>query len=392
MDGPERATLAVLAVMPGITPDAGAERSFADAVPGLVHQGIEVHLALLTRRNTLAPDLEAAGATVWDLSDAAGPVRQALAIRRLIRRLRPAVVHATLHDATIPAQMATPGTSTPMLVTWANTSYTPEHVAQVESPIRLRIVQLAELVLARVSRARFHAVTSGVARVNRRMLAVPAGRVYVAERGRDPQKYDVEPDAAERTRRALALPDDARIVLAVGRQDLQKAYDQLLLQFERLAAVRDDVHLVVAGREGSATPALQDQLATMHHADRVRFLGHRSDVPELLAAADVIACSSLREGAAGALIEAMATSTPIACVELDGLDGVLVHEHNALVVPRPELAGAIARLLDDGDLARRLAREARRTFEQRFTLDRFVDDLARIYRQTAFSRNGGPRS
>lgn len=376
--------LTVLAVMPGITPDAGAERSLVDMVPHLVDDGIDLHLALLTTRATLAPDVEAAGGTVHDLSGAGRAPARALALRRLIGRIDPAVVHATLYEATLPAQLAVWRASPRALVTWASTPYTTAHGASLGvAPAKVRVVQLSEILLGRLASTRFHAVTAGVARVNSAQLRVRADRVYVGERGRDARRFEVPPERLARLADQLGTPAGSRLVVAAGRQDVQKGYPTLLEQFDLLAAARPDVHLLIAGREGSATPGIREQLAGLAHADRIHQLGHRDDIPDLLTLADVVVCASWREGAAGALIEAMACRAPIASVELPGLEDVLVDGHNALVAPRDALSDAIGRVLDDPDLAARLGANGRAMFEERFTISRSALRLAEIYRAVA---------
>lgn len=380
--------LRVLTVLPGITPDAGAERSMVDVTAGLTSAGVELHMALLTDRHVLVPEVRAGGGTVWDLSDRRGTVRRVRALRELISRLRPAVVHSTLHEATFTTQLAMltlPRRRRPtMLATWATTAYTPEYFAGFDIPEwKLRMVQLADAALSHASASRFHAVTPGVARTNTRNLRVRADRVHVGERGRDAERFRLDDERLETTRRSLDAPPGTRFVLAAGRQDTQKGYSLLLEQFDRVAEGRGDVWLLIAGRPGSATAALEQQRGAMRHGDRVRFLGQRADAPELMTIASVVVSSSIREGAAGSLIEAMACGTPIAAVPLDGLDGVLVDDRNALVAPRDQLGDAIGRLLDDPDLAARIGAEGRRTFEERFTIERSASRLAEIYRQVA---------
>src|SRR5262249_55196691 len=160
------------------------------------------------------PEVEAGGGTIHDLSSERSLLGRVRAIRRLIRELDPALVHATLHEATIPAQIAGLGLPSRVLLTWANTSYTPEHFAGLEAPVfKMRLVQLADFTLSHLSGARFHAVTSGVGRVNRRNLRVRADRVYVGERGRDPQRFELDPASVEATRAGLGAPHGARFIL-----------------------------------------------------------------------------------------------------------------------------------------------------------------------------------
>ena len=372
-------TLRVLSLLPGITPDAGAEQSMSMLLPIIRRHGVEVHLGLLTERQDLAPALQRAGVVVHDLSASRSTITRANALLRLLRTVQFDLVHATLFEAAVPAQLAAVRSRTPVLVTWANTSYTRSAFAEMgASAWRLRVVQIEEVLLARIARTRFHAVTPGVATVNGANLRVRDGLVAVGERGREPALLDICQTTVDRLRSEL-VPAGSRLVLAVGRQEPQKGYASLLAAFDEVASRYADVRLVVAGREGSDTPRLTAKLATLRHGDRVRFLGHRDDIPALLRAADVVACASLREGAAGALIEAMGCGTPIVTVRLDGLDGVIVDGHNGIVVERRDLVAGLSRALDDDDLRRSLADAGRDVFAARFTLDRSAQRLAEIY-------------
>ena len=157
----------------------------------------------------------------------------------------------------------------------------------------------------------------------------------------------------------------------------------MLAAFEDLAARDEEAVLLVAGREGSAAPELAIQYQMMRFRDRVRFLGHRDDIPVLLQVADVVVCSSYREGAAGALIEAMASGTPIVTTRLSGLEDVLIDGINAVVVAPGELATGILSVLGDPLMAERLAQRARADFAARFTVEQSAQALLAVYRWAA---------
>ncbi|MFN8050231.1 MAG: glycosyltransferase family 4 protein [Acidimicrobiales bacterium] len=375
------AKLRVLTVLPGITPDAGAEQSMAALLPRVVDAGVNVHLALFTERQALVPMLERAGVVVHDLSSSRSTWARVRALRDTIAAIEPDVVHATLFEAAVPAQLAVLRTGVPVLVTWASTSYDPGSLAEMgRSAWKLRVVQLVEIVLARVSRARFHAVTAGVARVNSANLRVPADRVLVGERGRDPERLVVDDAAVDAVRAELGVDHGGQLVLAVGRQEPQKGYSSLLTAFDEVAATHPGATLAIAGRSGRDTPALERQLTGLAHRSAIRFLGQRDDVATLLTAADLVVCASWREGAAGALIEAMACGAPILTVPLEGTEDVVVDGLNGRVVPRESLASGIAGMLDDRATADRFAAEGRRTFAERFTLERSTEQMIEIYR------------
>jgi glycosyltransferase involved in cell wall biosynthesis len=161
---------------------------------------------------------------------------------------------------------------------------------------------------------------------------------------------------------------------------------------ELLLKRHPDAVLLIAGREGNASQALQNQIAaTPSVAGNVRVLGYRTDVLDLLAAADVMALASRYEGTAGIALEAMALGTPIVSTRLDGMEGILVDEVNSLLVDIGDvaaMAAAIDRLIADSELGAQLAQASRQVFLERFTLDRSADLSVALYTDV-ISRRGG---
>jgi glycosyltransferase involved in cell wall biosynthesis len=145
-----------------------------------------------------------------------------VAMRRLIRSTKPDLVHATLHPAIVASAPAVLGTPARLVVTWANTPLeATEHAGLV--PWRVWLRHTIEMVLTTAVRARFHAVTNGVAQACRRRYRVSARRVRVAERGRDAQRFaPLSAAELDSLRASLGLDPTQRVVLAVGRVAPQK--------------------------------------------------------------------------------------------------------------------------------------------------------------------------
>lgn len=383
----------VVHVIPGLDTGGGAEESMAMMAPFLTAAGVEQHVVLLHDRRDLVPRIEADGAITHDLSGARGLRRRSAALRSLIRRLRPAVVHSTLFEADLAVAMAASGLRIPRLVTWATTPYAVDRLAEPGLDRRkLQAVRALETVMGRWGSPSFQAVTPGVARENSRALRIDPRRVHIVGRGRP----DVGPPSAgtrASVRAGLGVGESAPLVLCVSRHEPRKGLDLLIEEFGDWSGRRCDAVLAIAGRAGGWTPELQS-LADRRAPGRVRLLGHRDDVPDLMAAADLVVSASRTEGAAGSLIEAMAAGVPIVATRVAGLDGVLVDGDNARVVDRGpgSLAAAMAAVVDDSGLAERLAGGARRTYEERFTLERAAEDLANLYRDLAGAGDGVRRS
>lgn len=384
----------VLQVLPKVVRGGGAEQSLVMLAPRLMDRGIQPHLAVLCETQDLVPDLERMGVVVHDLSvagedpDALTAVpRRVAALRPVIDAVEPEVLHSTLFAADVATRLASVGTGVPVLTTWANTTYSALAPTSAIAPWKRRTVREIDRWSGRVARSRFHAVTRGVAEDGIAALGVPSGRVRVVERGRDPEQFPrVTPARRAEARSRLGLPDDETVLLTVARQYPQKGHVFLLEAVDRIAADRPGLRLLMAGPPGPATPAIRRTLDGMRHRDVVTDLGDRSDVPVLLAAADVFVLASVNEGAAGAVIEAMAAGVPVVCSRLQGLEGVLEDGRDALLAEPgdPDALGrALSAAMDDRLSARSRAEVAHREFLGRFTLDAAADAMAEMYRDLA---------
>lgn len=377
----------VLQVLPSVVAGGGAEQSLVMVAPFLRDEGITVHLAVLTERQSLVPDIERIGVVVHDLSGSSSTWSRARALRKVIRSVKPAVVHSTLYEADIPTRLAAARLDVGVLSTWANTTYSTTR-RRLEPGVggwKRDVVRRIDAVTSRASRSWFHAVTKGVAIDGIGALGVDPERVTVVERGRDPESFPPRTDAGRsRVRHDLGLGSDEVVITTVARQAHQKGHVHLLAAFDRVAAEHPDTRLLLVGPPGAATPAIEAALAAMRYPERVIDLGERSDVADLVGASDVFVLASLAEGAAGALIEAMAVGTPIVVTDIEGLDGVVEDGRTALLV-RPgdpgSLADGLAATLADPDAAAARARQAREEFHARFTIEQAAHGLAALYRR-----------
>ena len=331
------------------------------------------------------------GTDVRILSGNAGA--QMRALRRLLQTERPALVHTTLFTSNLLGRFAALGTGVPVLTSLVNTSYAPVRLRDPNiTPWKLRLVQAADALTAPLT-DHFHAVTEAVKEASVRDLRIAPERITVVERGRNPAWLgESDPERRRQARERLGLAEEDEVLLNLGRQDYQKGQRYLLEAFERLAQGRPCLRLLVAGRPGGATPDLERAMRQMAHDDRVRFLGHRSDIPDLLAAADVFVFPSLFEGIGGACIEAMALGLPVVCSDLPGMREVIEHGRSGLLV-EPANADALAQatgaLLDDPERAEAMGRRGRERFEERFTLARSAERMVDLFHHVADQHQSG---
>jgi glycosyltransferase involved in cell wall biosynthesis len=117
-------------------------------------------------------------------------------------------------------------------------------------------------------------------------------------------------------------------------------------------------------------------------AARVRFLGVRSDVPDLLRAVDVFALTSVSEAASLTLLEAMAAALPVVVTAVGGNPEMVRHGREGLLVRRgavADTAAALQRLLDDPAYAAALGQAGRARVWERYRLEQTVERYACLY-------------
>ncbi len=171
-------------------------------------------------------------------------------------------------------------------------------------------------------------------------------------------------------RDVLGLKDDESVVLCVGRLAPQKGYPYLLEALRLLVQRVPNVKLLVAG-DGGLDEELRQMALTLGLADRVQFLGFRTDIHSLLAMSDVYVCASIFEGTSLAMMEAMAAGKTIVATDIPGNTELLVQGVNALLVPAADASGlakGLERVLKDAGLAKELGRKAREMAQEEFDI------------------------
>ena len=142
-------------------------------------------------------------------------------------------------------------------------------------------------------------------------------------------------------------------------------------------------HLVIAG-DGENAAELRRLTSALGIADRVHWLGWRSDAADLMAAFDLLLVPSLGEGFGLVLLEAMARRVPVIASRVGAIPEVIAHgESGILIEPRDveALAQAMARLLDDRALRKYMGLLGAARLEERFSVERMVAGTIAVYRQ-----------
>lgn len=182
---------------------------------------------------------------------------------------------------------------------------------------------------------------------------------------------------------------DRTVGIIVARVDGRKGHETLIKAVSRLRTDRTPVLLLIAG-DGADRAGLEQQAAARGLGPEwVRFLGFRSDVPDLLAASDFFALPSISEGLPLSMLEAMTHRLPVVATPVGGIPEVVWEGEHGLLVPvgnADRLATAMQRLSTEPDLRRRLGDAARERACAEFSFETMTDRYLELYRRLATRR------
>ena len=205
-----------------------------------------------------------------------------------------------------------------------------------------------------------------------RIVAIPNG---IADRFRAPA------GGAAALRGQLGAAEDDVVVLSLARLAWDKGLEYLIRAAAMLPYTERRIHVVIAG-DGPIRDSLEKLATLLGVTGRVTFLGFRSDVANLLAAADVVVVPSLREGLSISLLEAMAAGKGIIASSIGSQREVASQAECVRLVPPGNavaLRDAIAEIVHWPEIASRLGRRARALYESRYTEERMLGGYRELY-------------
>jgi glycosyltransferase involved in cell wall biosynthesis len=349
----------------------GAEVLLADFAAVASHAGVELSVGYLkdVGESHAAVRLRAVGV---EPRCVAIPPRLGLAAFRCVRRhlaqVRPELVHTQLGYADLLGGPAARSLGLPTVATIH--SHVPPSTARDRVKARMMTAARsasAARVIAVSESARAAYLAAGAA--SERVVVVHNGIVGRAE-----------PGAGARVRSDLGLGVHDLVAVMVSSLRPEKGHDVALdtvrASLERFPSLR----LVVAG-DGPLRPWLERAAATL--GDRVVLASYRPDILAVLDAADVLVQPSRADAFPTAILEAMAASVPVVATDVGGI-GELVRDGvtGTLVAAPPRaaaFAAALAPVLEDRGLRRRLGSAGRERFEQEFTAARWARRLRDVY-------------
>jgi glycosyltransferase involved in cell wall biosynthesis len=185
-------------------------------------------------------------------------------------------------------------------------------------------------------------------------------------------------------RRELQIGEGADVIAMVGRMHPVKGHRGMLQMLPDIVRSCPAAVLLLVG-DGPERAPCEELVTRLSMQDHVRFLGQRTDIPELLAAADLVVMPSQSEGLGLAAIEALAAGKPVVAYGVSGLREVVSDNRDGKLIAAGDqnaFAQAVVTLLKDRRLMESFSKHATVAAE-RFSLERHIEALVSCYRDIA---------
>jgi glycosyltransferase involved in cell wall biosynthesis len=269
-----------------------------------------------------------------------------------LRRLRIGLIHAHGYKAAIAGYAAHLAARVPVVATC--------HLWFEESEVKWTYRWLTRLERRLYPRFAHVVAVSAAIGAKLRGWRVPEARLTEIGNGIALGSGDRASAVAAALRRELEIPEDAFVIVTVGRLAEQKSQADLIAAVARLHPLHPRLRVLIIG-EGHLRRRLEQQIAAAGLEHVVRILGFKPNAREYLSFASAFVLTSLDEGLPIALLEAAAARVPAVCTPVGGIPDVFEDERSALFVPVhgiEALSAALQRLIEQPELAASLGRGA----------------------------------
>lgn len=365
--------LRVLQVIPTLD-RSGAEKQMVMLAAGLPRDRFQVQVAALTRLGPLCKELDAAAVPVTLFSKRMKLDPFALAgLARFIKKNRFDVVNTWIFAANTYGRIAARQAKTGVIVV------SEMAVDLWKKPGELRVDRWlagwTDCVVGNSQAVVDFYRTQGIpeSKLTRIYSGIEPNAPEVQERGVVAAEFGIEPDRP--------------ILLYAGRLAEQKGVADFLDALDVLQHVEPRVIALIAG-DGPLRNSLEQRARDLNlsQSGRVRFLGHRDDVPRLIAASDVVVLPSRYEGLPNVVMEAMVAGKPVVATAAPGTTELVVDNETGLLVPvgQPrELCRALRRIVRDAALREALGAAGRARVQTHFSTAAMIRSYADLYEELA---------
>ena len=212
-------------------------------------------------------------------------------------------------------------------------------------------------------------------------VGLDPARVVKVESAVDTLRYRPDPAARKHLAATFGVPSVSTFVGVVAQLIPRKGHALLLDCLPAVIARHPQVRVLFFGR-GPMRRALRQTIAQRGLGDRVRLVGFRNDMADLVPGLDLLVHPASREGLGVAVLEAMSAGVAVVSSDAGGLPDIIQHDRHGLLFESGSgdaLQDALLRMLGDEELRRRCAHAARRRIESHFSVERMSRRYTEVY-------------
>ena len=249
-----------------------------------------------------------------------------------------------------------------------------------------QIYLLAEHITSKFTHA-FIDVSQGVRDIYLKYGVGRPDRHHVIHSGFDLSKFRNAPFPSD-WRQILGIGEAEEkppVITILGALEPRKRQGEFIAAFHRVLKRTPNARLLILG-EGSQAAKLRQQVQDLNLTDNVKLIGFRDDPEKMIALSDLCVLTSSHEGLPRVVMQYLAGGRPCVVSELPGLDEVVKHGVNGMIIPSadvPAAADAVAALLSDPEMLSRLARGARETDLSNWAATTMCTRIANVYEALA---------
>jgi glycosyltransferase involved in cell wall biosynthesis len=308
-------------------------------------------------------------------------VKALVKLVRIIRRHRYHIVHTHTAKAGMLGRLAGFIVKTPLVIHTLHGSTFHESL----SPWRRRWYRFLERMAAAAT-TQFVTVGEDLRSIYLDARVGQADRYVTIRSGFQLQRFQLSElevqERGRRTRASLGITDQEAVIGTAGRLEARKGHNFFLQTAQKVLQQRGQVIFLLAG-EGPAHRDLVELAKRLGVEQRVRFLGYRYDIEDVMAAMDVFVLTSLWEGLPRVIVQAAALGKPIVTFDIEGVREVVVDGDNGYVVPLRDVSGLadrVAWLVKDQTTARQMGERGRQRVTAEWDVQNMVHRISELYR------------
>ena len=326
---------------------------------GFLHKGVTIHDGGL--------NIEALKRVPWPL------VRSMWRLMRTIRKTKPDIVQAALPLWTFIGALAGCIGRVPLIITCRRALGT----HQDRHPLLAPLDRMANSLSHRIT-VNSRAVRDDTIRRDR----VDESKLVLIHNAVDPRPYEAAFLTREEIRRDLGLSPREKTVITVANLIPYKGHFDLIVAGKRVIDRIGDVTFLLVGEDRGIQTQLEDEMRALGVTEKIRFLGQRHDIPQLMAASDMSVLPSHEEGFSNVVLESMAAGLPVIATYVGGNPEAILDEVTGWLVPprNPDLlAEKIIDLINDPEKALKWGQAGREHVRNSFSEQTMVEKHLMLY-------------